>query len=306
MSGSAAAPEAPGLLAAEGERVDRALADVLDDALQDWPATLAEPIRYAVSGGGKRFRPVLFVCAFRAVRGEPAVPAVYRAACALELIHAYSLVHDDLPCMDDSELRRGRPAVHRVYGSAAATAAGAAMVWLACAVLDAAARDLGLSATERGAAVLELCRAAGAGGMVGGQWLDLEAEGRQVDLPELERIHRAKTGALLAGAPVLGGRAARAGEATLAALARYGRALGLAFQITDDVLDVTGRAAVLGKPAGHDQALGKATFPQLLGLDGALERARRESAAAVAALRDAGIQSPDLEALARSAVDRVR
>jgi len=286
--------------------VERALAEVLAEELAGWPAPLADAVRYAVMGGGKRFRPILCIAAFRAVSVDEPGPAVYRIACALELIHAYSLVHDDLPCMDDSDLRRGRPTTHRVHGAAVAAVAGAAMIPLACRVLDSGAADLGLPAGERADALRELCVAAGAAGMVGGQWLDLEAEGREVSLPELERVHRAKTGALLAAAPALGGRAARAAQPMIHALASYGRSLGLAFQITDDLLDVTAHAAELGKPAGRDQVLGKATFPALLGVDAARKRARAEADAAIATLRAAGIRSPELEALARYAVDRAR
>ncbi len=306
MNGPTAAPGVPAFLAAEAERVERALAEVLDAQLADWPAPLADPVRYAAVGGGKRFRPILCVAAFRAVSGDEPGAAVYRIACALELIHAYSLVHDDLPCMDDSELRRGRPTAHRVHGAAAAAVAGAAMIPLACRVLDAGAAELGLSDEERAEALRELCVAAGAAGLVGGQWLDLDAEGRDVTLPDLERVHRAKTGALLAAASALGGRAARAGQAVIDALASYGRSLGLAFQIADDLLDVTARAADLGKPAGRDEVLGKATFPALLGIDAARARATAEADAAIATLRGAGIRSPELEALARFAVDRAR
>lgn len=306
MSGAAAAAGAPAFLAAEAERVERVLAEVLDARLADWPAPLADVVRYAAAGGGKRFRPILCVCAFRAVSGDEPPAAVYRIACAIELIHAYSLVHDDLPCMDDSDLRRGRPTAHRVHGAAAATVAGAAMIPLACRVLDAAAAELALPAEERVEALRELCVASGAAGMVGGQWLDLEAEGCDVTLSELERVHRAKTGALLAAAPALGGRAARAGREAVDALRRYGRSLGLAFQIADDLLDVTARAADLGKPAGRDEVLGKATFPALLGVGAARERAREEADAAIAALRGAGIRSPELEALARFAAERAR
>ncbi len=306
MNGPTAAPGVPAFLAAEAERVERALAEVLDAQLADWPAPLADPVRYAAVGGGKRFRPILCVAAFRAVSGDEPGAAVYRIACALELIHAYSLVHDDLPCMDDSELRRGRPTAHRVHGAAAAAVAGAAMIPLACRVLDAGAAELGLSDEERAEALRELCVAAGAAGLVGGQWLDLDAEGRDVTLPDLERVHRAKTGALLAAASALGGRAARAGPAVIDALASYGRSLGLACQIADDQLDVTARAADLGKPAGRDEVLGKATFPALLGIDAARARATAEADAAIATLRGAGIRSPELEALARFAVDRAR
>lgn len=292
-------------LAAERRMVEQAVGRLVDAFLTGAPTALAEPIRYALVPGGKRLRPVLCVEAYRAVAGS-AGPGLYELAAALELVHTYSLMHDDLPCMDDDELRRGRPTVHRVYGTRQAIAAGAALIPLACVAVERAGGALGLVAAERMRLVRELCAAAGAGGMVGGQVLDLEAEGRHVAADELETIHRRKTGALLVASLRLGGLAARAGRAVLDALDRYGRAIGLAFQITDDVLDVTGHAAALGKTAGRDQALAKATFPALLGVDGARQRARAEGEAAVAALRRVGSATPALEALARFAAERDR
>lgn len=290
-------------LDAERRAVEGALGAVvaeLDDAL---PVVAA--IRYAVEGGGKRLRPILCVAAYRALRGDPPAP-VYQLAAALELIHTYSLVHDDLPSMDDDPVRRGRPSTHLAYGVGIATIAGAAMIPLAAAVASRAGGSLGLREDARGEIVAALCRAAGAGGMVGGQLLDLEAEGRPTDLPSLERIHRMKTGALLGAAPILGGLAAGASELERAALTIYGRSLGLAFQIMDDILDVTGSTAVLGKMAGRDTELEKATFPALAGMAEAGRRARNEVAAARAALEAAGIRSPELDALAAYAVERDR
>ena len=268
-------------------------------------APVLEPLRYAIDGGGKRLRPLICVAAYRAVAGD-APPAVFRLAAGLELIHTYSLIHDDLPSMDDDEFRRGRPSAHRVHGVAAATVAGAAAIPLAAVAVRDAARELGAGPDEAARMVVTLCAAAGAGGMVGGQLLDLAAEGRPLALEELERIHRLKTGALIAAAPVLGGIAAGGAAIILDALKVYGTATGLAFQIMDDILDVTGSTAVLGKTAGRDTALEKATFPGLAGMDAARARAEREVDVARAALIGAGLRSPELESLARYAVERDR
>ena len=282
--------------------VERALGEVAG-GLGD--GAVASAIRYALEGGGKRLRAILCVAAYRSVAGDPP-PAVYRLAASLELIHTYSLVHDDLPSMDDDAVRRGRPSTHVAHGVPAATLAGAAMIPLAARVAWEAAGSLGIAAESRSRLVRELCAAAGAGGMVGGQVLDLEAESRPVTLEALERIHRMKTGALLAAAPRMGGRAAGATPATLDALHVYGRSLGLAFQIADDILDVTGSSAVLGKTAGRDTQLEKATYPALAGVEEAARRARREVDVARAALEAVGIVSEELDALAAYAVERDR
>jgi geranylgeranyl diphosphate synthase type II len=285
--------------------IEAALPRALDELLAGVPAALAEPIRYAVQGGGKRMRPVLCLMAYEAAGGaEPGAAA--ELACALELVHTYSLIHDDLPCMDDDALRRGRPTTHRVFGTARAVVAGAALIPLAVAVVLRGACRLGLDDEGTRALVRELCRAAGGGGMVAGQWLDLQAERRSATLAELAAIHEAKTASLLAAAPRMGALAAGADAVTVGALGDYGRRLGLAFQIVDDVLDVTATAEVLGKTAGRDQALQKATYPALLGVPGARRKAAAEARGAVAALRRAGIQAPSLEALARYAVERDR
>ncbi len=305
---TAAQSEPPALedaLRAGRARVNAALARVLDDVLDSAPDDVARPIRYAVDAGGKRLRPVLCVAAYEAAGGTWPGPAA-ELACALELVHTYSLIHDDLPCMDDDDLRRGRPTTHRVFGVDAAVVAGAALIPVAAAAALRGARALRLDDAAAAAIVRALCAAAGGGGMVRGQWLDLGAEGRAVSLAELESIHAAKTGALLAVSPRIGGMAAGAPPAAVAALEAYGRHLGLAFQIADDVLDVVGTHDVLGKNAGRDQALGKATYAALLGLDGARRRALEEAEAAVAALRAADMRAPTLEALARYAAERDR
>jgi geranylgeranyl diphosphate synthase, type II len=293
-------------LSRERRAIDDELARLLTELLPHVPASVAEPIRYAVDAGGKRLRPVLFLATYRAAAGVEPGRGARTIACALELIHTYSLVHDDLPCMDDDDLRRGRATTHRVFGVQRATAAGAAFVPLALQAVAEGGEALGLPEELRAALVSELVRGAGALGMVGGQWLDLAAEQGEVDLGGLERIHALKTGALLVAAVRMGALAAEAPSLALAALTDYGRAVGLAFQIADDLLDVTGTAEVLGKTAGRDEALSKATFPALLGVDEARARARALVQEAHGALSAAGIDDPALVALARFAVERDR
>ena len=292
----------------ERDRVNGVLA-ALTPALADGaPPALRQAMLYALATPGKRLRPALCVAAYRLVRPEPTPEAVYRLACAVEIVHTYSLVHDDLPAMDDDDLRRGRPTVHVAFSTGAALLAGAALVPVAVRVLDDAARELGLDAPARGWLVAELCRAGGAQGMVGGQWLDLRGEhpGIEVTADELEHIHRLKTGALLAASLRLGAMAAGADEARMVALTAYGRELGLAFQIVDDVLDVTRTDAELGKTAGKDVDAGKATYPSLFGVERAREMAVERTVRAVEALHAADIRSPELEALAAYVLERGR
>jgi geranylgeranyl diphosphate synthase type II len=292
----------------ERERVNAALTTLAPAHAESAPPALRDAMLYALATPGKRLRPALCVAAYRVLRPEPTPDAVYRLACAVEIVHTYSLVHDDLPAMDDDDLRRGRPTVHVVFSPGTAVLAGAALVPVAVRVLDAAARALGLDASARGPMIGELCRAGGALGMVGGQWLDLRGEhpGVQVDADELEHIHRLKTGALLAASLRIGAMAADADAARMDALTAYGRELGLAFQIVDDVLDVTRTAAELGKTAGKDVDAGKATYPSLFGLDRAREMAVERTERAIDALRGAAIRSPELEALAAYVLERGR
>ena len=299
MTRSALLPDAS--VTARRAAIDAALAACCDEGFQTVDAQVAAAIRYALLGEGKRLRGLLVCAAYDAVggAGDP-VPL----ATAVEVVHAYSLVHDDLPGMDDDDVRRGRPTVHRVFGVAAATAAGLAMVPLAAREAWNAAAALGLGDEARGAIVRELMRAAGAGGMIGGQLLDLEGEGHTLDLAGLERIHRAKTGALITAAVVLGGLAGGADDARLAALRRYGEAIGLAFQIADDVLDVTATTDELGKTAGRDLDLRKSTYPALLGVEGATARARALVEEACSSLEAAGLLTPALEQVARFTVTR--
>ncbi|MFI5231701.1 MAG: polyprenyl synthetase family protein [Gemmatimonadales bacterium] len=287
--------------AGEKAAVDAALTSFANLYLRSMDGPVADAVTYSMLGEGKRLRAVLLLAAYHAAGGTGDASAL---AAAVEVVHAYSLVHDDLPCMDDDDMRRGRPTVHRAYGIPAATSAGLAMVPLAARAATDACRALELGNTEAGRILRELMRASGAGGMVGGQLYDLEGEGMPLTLSELERVHRMKTGALIAASVRIGGLAALASDETLAAFARYGAAVGLAFQIADDVLDVTSTTDELGKTAGRDAELKKSTYPALLGLDGARARADRLCDEACLALREAGIGSPQLESLARFVVDR--
>lgn len=285
------------------QHVNHALTRVLDDYLHGVDGWLSEPIRYACEGSGKRFRAILFLASYE-VSGRSHLDGVIRLATALEIVHAYSLVHDDLPCMDDDDWRRGRPTCHRAFGAERATIAAAAMVPLASWVVAAEARAMGLSAAESAVLVAELSEAAGPQGMVGGQVLDLISEGRTVSAAELVEIHQRKTGALIRAAARLGGRVGRLAPSALQAVTDYGQQIGLAFQIADDVLDEEGTTASLGKDAHSDRELGKATYPGLFGVERARAEAHRLAAEAIAALRRAGIESASLEGLAIHVVER--
>lgn len=291
----------PVSFASEREAVGVALEALATRYLGPDDGPVAGAVRYAMLGGGKRLRAILLLAAYRAGGGTGDASAL---GAAVEVVHAYSLVHDDLPCMDDDDVRRGRPAAHRAHGVGAATAAGLAMVPLAARAAADAAATLGLDTPTVGKIVRTLMQASGAGGMVGGQLLDLEGETRPLTLEQLERVHRLKTGALISASVRIGGLAARAPRDTLAALERFGDAIGLAFQIADDVLDVTATTDQLGKTAGRDVALGKSTYPALLGLEGARARAAALSDEACAALADAGIISKALSDLAHYIVER--
>jgi farnesyl diphosphate synthase/geranylgeranyl diphosphate synthase type II len=294
-------PEVAEAFARHRGRVDAALGALCEDALDAVDPLVREAIRYSLLGEGKRLRPVLALWAYEAAGGSGDATAL---AAAVEVVHAYSLVHDDLPCMDDDDMRRGRPTVHRVFGVPAATAAGLAMVPLAARAAYEASLALGLDPATAGAVVRDLMRASGAGGMIGGQQLDLEGEGMALDLAQLERIHRAKTGALITAAALIGARAAGAGPERLAALRRYGEAVGLAFQIADDVLDVTQTSATLGKTAGKDLVAQKSTYPALLGVEGAMARARALVDEALEALASVDLLTPPLAFVARFSIGR--
>ena len=268
--------------------------DRVEGALQSWlpaaaPAGLGEAMRYGVLDGGKRLRPLLVLAACEAVHGQSA--AALRAAVAVELIHAYSLVHDDLPSMDDDLMRRGKPSCHVAFGEATALLAGDALQALAFGTL---AR----SQVQPAAAVAILAEASGVAGMAAGQAIDLAATGSALSLDALETMHRHKTGALIGAAVELGARAGRADAVTLAGLARYAAAAGLAFQVVDDILDVEGSTATLGKTAGKDAARGKPTYMTTLGLDAARERAAALRSEAHAALLPFGARARRLAEIA--------
>jgi geranylgeranyl diphosphate synthase type II len=302
-------------LAAYLEARARAVDEALDAALPPEtapPTTLHRAMRYSVFAGGKRVRPVIALAAAEAVLGGDAAAArqAMPVAVALELIHTYSLIHDDLPAMDDDELRRGRPTSHRVFGEAAAILAGDALLTEAFRVLaeapapPSAPREA--HAARLLAATAEIARAAGAAGMVGGQMADLEGEGRPATLSEVDFIHLRKTAALIAAAAVAAGLAVGAGAREAEALRRYGVAAGLAFQIADDILDVEGEAAAMGKGTGGDAAVGKATYPAVVGIEASRARAAALAGEAAAALAPFGRAAEPLAALARFVADRRR
>ena len=283
------------------EQVQQALAAVCEQWLPALDARIAEAIRYAILGEGKRLRAILLLEAYAACGG---VSNPYTLAAAVEIVHGYSLVHDDLPCMDNDDMRRGRPTVHRAFGVDVATVAGLAMVPLAARAAWRGALAAGLARDAAAECVRELMKASGAGGMIGGQLLDLEAEGVHLSLGELEQVHRRKTGALIEAAVTLGARAAHASREQLTSLEQYGGQIGLAFQIADDVLDVTSTTARLGKTAGKDVRLQKSTYPALLGIEGATERATSLVEKACQGLAETGLLTPGLEALAYFIVER--
>jgi geranylgeranyl pyrophosphate synthase len=266
---------------------------------------LPEPVRsatiYALSSGGKRLRGMLALAAYDSAGGRGNASEI---AAAIETVHAYSLVHDDLPCMDDDDVRRGRPSTHRAFSVRIATAAGAAMIPLAAKVAYRSAVELRLPESACCMIVKVLMQGAGAGGMIGGQLLDLAGEGVPLSRSQLDTIHRAKTGALIAASVRLGGIAAGASTERVAALGRYGESIGLAFQIMDDVLDVTSSTDRLGKVAGRDAELGKSTYPALLGVDGAVTRAAQLVEEGCDALRQQGLLTDELETLAGFIVSR--
>lgn len=275
-------------------RVDNVLAAATSDD---------EVVRYSLLGEGKRLRPTLVFAAHEALHGSSS-SGVAELAAAVEVVHAYSLVHDDLPCMDNDDLRRGRPTAHRAFDVPRATRAGYEMVALAARVLAHGLEALALSDERSREIALELFRAAGAGGMIGGQALDLEAEAKAVPIDALAEVHRRKTGALIAASCVIGGLSADSSPSHIGGLRAYGEAIGLAFQIADDVLDATATSDQLGKTAGKDAAHAKATFVTLLGVGTARAEAERLAAKAVDHLRDAGLVSPILVELAHYIVTR--
>jgi geranylgeranyl diphosphate synthase type II len=280
--------------------VDQALERFLPDA-EELPASLHGSMRYSVFAGGKRVRPVLMLAACETVGGDlnQALPA----ACAMEMIHTYSLIHDDLPAMDDDDFRRGNPTNHKVYGEATAILAGDALLTEAFILLAGDQQHGDPAARLR--VIHEIATASGSRGMVGGQVVDMESEGKgEIDLATLSYIHTHKTGALIRASVRAGAILGGATEQSLAALTHYGEAIGLAFQIADDILDVEGTTEELGKDAGSDQARGKATYPALVGLEASKARAQELVQMALDALSIFDQRAEPLRAIASYIVKR--
>ena len=275
------------------DRVEHALSSGI---ARHSPADLGAAMRYAVLDGGKRLRPLLVLATAEAVGDAPSSPAALQAACAIELIHAYSLVHDDMPCMDNDVLRRGKPTVHVQFGEAQALLAGDALQTLAFEFLT--PQDDSVSAAVQAACVGLLARASGYQGMAGGQAIDLASVGQRLNEDQLRQMHRLKTGALLLCSVQMGAACLPGVPAPVqGALSRFGEALGLAFQVVDDVLDVTADSTTLGKTAGKDEAADKPTYVALMGLDAAKAFADALAAQAMQALADTGLPDDRLAAL---------
>jgi len=287
----------------------RERAVLVDAALDRWlpreeilPPRLHQAMRYSVFAGGKRLRPILIIAACEAVGGPPerALPA----ACAIEMIHTYSLIHDDLPAMDDDDFRRGHPTNHKVFGEANAILAGDALLTEAFRLLADAEANRGVDPAVSLRVIETIARCAGSQGMVGGQVVDMESEGNPVDFATLQYIHTRKTGALILASIQAGAWLGGGNDEQVAALTRYGETAGLAFQIADDILDIIGDQRELGKDVGSDQARGKATYPALLGLSEARRRAGELRELAIAALQPLGTSAEPLRAIARYIVER--
>ena len=269
-------------------QVDEALGRYLPEA-GDHPKEIHEAVRYSVFAGGKRLRPILVLAAAEAEGGQ--VEHALPAAAAIELIHTYSLIHDDLPAMDDDDFRRGRPTCHKVYGEALAILAGDALLTQAFILLSGESPAPGIAGPARLRVINEIAQAAGSRGMVGGQVVDILQEDREVDLATLLYLHTHKTGSLIRACLRVGGIISSAGSEQMEALTRYGDRIGLAFQIVDDILDLEGSLEALGKRAGSDLRKKKATFPGLLGLEESRQRARslvREAKHALSIFGDRG------------------
>lgn len=281
-----------GYLKAAVSDVDVAMDGYLP-TLDEQPGSIHEAMRYCIFAGGKRLRPVLCIAAAEACGGKRG--DALAAACAVELMHTYSLVHDDLPCMDDDDLRRGRATCHKVYGEGMAVLCGDALLTEAFAVI---AKSAAAGEHTVGDMVAELALTGGSRKLIGGQVLDLEGEGKPLSMEELVGVHEAKTAALLTTSVRLGAMSAGAGEGELAALTKFGHALGLAFQVIDDILDVTQTTENLGKTAGKDAAVEKATYPAVIGLELSRKEAVRLTAEAMDALEPFGEKAARLREIA--------
>ncbi len=279
--------------------VDAALYKFLP-SIEARPQKLHEAIRYSVLAPGKRLRPILALASADAVNGN--CELVLQTACALECIHVFSLIHDDLPCMDDDDYRRGRLTNHKVYGEAMAMLAGDALLTLAFELI---ADNLSTVAPERVVMALKMIsNATGTWGMVGGQVVDIESEGQAIEFETLKYIHAHKTGALLTASSVAGALLVGADDDQLAALTQYGKSIGLAFQIADDILDIVGDQAKIGKPVGSDEGNDKATYPKFFGLDDSRKMAHTEVQNAIDAISGFGSAADPLRAIAGYIIER--
>lgn len=282
--------------------IDKSLERLVPPA-RTFPAAVYEAMRYSLFAGGKRIRPILAVAAAEAV-GAPAQRLVPVAG-TLELIHTYSLIHDDLPAMDDDDFRRGRPTSHKVFGEAVAILAGDGLLTMAFEILSDPRLFKSIPARTLVTIIREISYASGVFGMVGGQVVDIQSEGKEIDFPTLEYIHTHKTGALIRASVRVGALYAKARQRQFEALTRYGEMIGLAFQIADDILDVTGNQVELGKDVGSDVEKGKKTFPSFLGLEESRIRANELVDKAIGVLDGFGKKADPLRELAKYIVNRV-
>ena len=296
-------------LLASKNQVDRQLADFATDQATTAAGTgealdtISQACSYVLTNGGKRIRPTLVYAAAQALGHKGHGTDLDHVACALEMIHTYSLVHDDLPAMDDDDLRRGRPSCHKAFNEATAILAGDALqAWAFELLADAP----GFNAAQRVALIKSLAKAAGLQGMVGGQAMDIAATNTNVNLQQLQSMHAFKTGAIIRAALTMGGIAANASAEQLSALDTYGTHIGLAFQVVDDILDVEGNAETLGKTQGKDSKANKLTYVSLMGLDGAKKESQRLLQAALEALGEFGVSADSLRGLAHYIIARDR
>ena len=296
-------------LLASKDQVDRQLANFATDQATTAAGTgealdtISQACSYVLTNGGKRIRPTLVYAAAQALGHKGHGADLDHVACALEMIHTYSLVHDDLPAMDDDDLRRGRPSCHKAFNEATAILAGDALqAWAFELLADAP----GFNAAQRVALIKSLAKAAGLQGMVGGQAMDIAATNSNVNLQQLQSMHAFKTGAIIRAALTMGGIAANASAEQLSALDTYGSHIGLAFQVVDDILDVEGNAETLGKTQGKDSKANKPTYVSLMGLDGAKKESQRLLQAALEALGEFGVSADSLRGLAHYIIARDR
>jgi geranylgeranyl diphosphate synthase type II len=289
-------------LARKKDIIDKTLEKLVPPA-KTFPPVIHDAMRYSLFAGGKRVRPVLAIAAAEAVGAT--ISDLLPIAAALELIHTYSLIHDDLPAMDDDDLRRGRPTCHKTYGEAVAILAGDGLLTMAFEVLSDPRRLKSIQARTLVSMIREIAVASGVFGMVGGQVVDIQSENKEIDFPTLEYIHTHKTGALIRASVRVGALYAKAGKRQFAALTRYGEMAGLAFQIVDDILDVTGKQEELGKDIGSDLEKGKKTFPSFLGLEESRRRAEEVVGEAIDVLKGFDRKADPLRELAKYIINRV-